>query len=130
MLKVSFDGPDIRDEYLYSELRVRHQSFYFVISHIIEVQPYGRIADIVSPGPTPAGLLRSSLVTFKRVRAAAAAHNCLHGLSISTPTSSGNLTKLFTVYETPIKAHVIRDWISKHPRIVVPVIIFLLGSKT
>lgn len=31
-------------------------------------------------------------------------------------------------YERPLKAHAIRDWISAHPRLALPIIAFLLGT--
>jgi hypothetical protein len=34
------------------------------------------------------------------------------------------------MYERVIKAHLIRDWLSKHPRIVLPIVVFLLGTMT
>lgn len=37
-------------------------------------------------------------------------------------------TRLRLFYERPLKAHAIRDWISGHPRIVIPVGAFLLGT--
>jgi hypothetical protein len=39
-------------------------------------------------------------------------------------------TRLRTAYQPPVQAHAIRDWLGKHPRIVAPVALFLLGSLT
>ncbi|KAF7338610.1 Mitochondrial escape protein 2 [Mycena venus] len=69
------------------------------------LRPYGAIRDIQEPTPVPAGSLRSASVTFDRLRAATVARNTIHGLEI-------------------------RDWIGKHPRIVLPIVLFLLGSLT
>lgn len=110
MLKVAFDGPDIKEEGLYNLLR-----------------PYGRILDLTSPSPGTPGSLRSSIVTFKKVRSAATARNCIHGLVV--PTGNGN-TRLHVGFERPIKAHAVRDWISGHPRLVLPVLFFLIGTIT
>ena len=33
-------------------------------------------------------------------------------------------------FERVIKVHVIRDWLSSHPRIVLPVLAFILGTLT
>ncbi|TDL27233.1 hypothetical protein BD410DRAFT_740017 [Rickenella mellea] len=112
IMKVSFDGPDIREEKLYDLLR-----------------PYGRIADLNGPNPAPTGVLRSAMVNFRNVRSATIAHNTLHGLSLPS-SSSGPPTKLYTMYERPIKAHAVRDWMAAHPRIVFPIIFFLLGTLT
>ncbi|GJJ12482.1 hypothetical protein Clacol_006724 [Clathrus columnatus] len=112
-LRVEFDGPDIREERLWDFLR-----------------PFGRIEYINPPVPVPAGMLRSSHVTFQRISSATVAHNCIHGISIPSPSNPQVSTRLNTSYERPIKAHVIRDWLTSHPRIVFPVLVFLIGSLT
>lgn len=97
-------------------------------------QPFGKISDITNPTPVPAGVLRSSTVTFSSIRAATRAHNCIHGFTlvdepaVAGSTTGGKPTRLATIYEKPIKAHVVRDWISGHPRIVIPVLVFVLGA--
>ncbi|KAH8108444.1 RNA12 protein-domain-containing protein [Phellopilus nigrolimitatus] len=110
MLKVSFEGPDIREESLYEIFR-----------------PFGRVIDLTPPAPGPAGALRSSVVTFRKVRAAATAHNCVHGITVPV---AGASTRLHTMYERPLKAHAVRDWITGHPKLVVPVLVFFLGTIT
>ena len=96
-------------------------------SHYAFVQPYGRILDLTPPTPGPAGTLRSSVITFRKARAAAIARNCAHGLVVPNASSS---TRLNTVYERPLKAHAVRDWLTSHPRLVIPVVVFLIGSIT
>ena len=97
-------------------------------------QPFGKISDITNPIPVPAGVLRSSTVTFSRIGAATRAHNCIHGFTlvdepaVAGSTTGGKPTRLATLYEKPIRAHAVRDWISGHPRIVIPVLVFLLGA--
>nr|XP_018263526.1 exonuclease [Kwoniella dejecticola CBS 10117]OBR85684.1 exonuclease [Kwoniella dejecticola CBS 10117] len=123
-LRVEFDGPDVSQEMLYTLFR-----------------PYGRIADIQPPSPVPAGSLRFATITYSRLSPAAIAINCLHGFS--TPTNTADFTlktsgsassstipksRLRIFYERPLKAHAIRDWISAHPRIALPVIAFLIGT--
>ncbi|WVR05410.1 hypothetical protein IAU60_002425 [Kwoniella sp. DSM 27419] len=123
-LRVEFDGPDVSQEMLYTLFR-----------------PYGRVADIQPPTPVPAGSLRFATVSFSRVSPAATAINCLHGFS--TPTNTADFTlkssgeassstipksRLRLYYERPLKAHAIRDWISGHPRLALPVIAFLIGT--
>ncbi|KAI5124079.1 hypothetical protein M0805_003906 [Coniferiporia weirii] len=110
MLKVAFDGPDIREEGLYEVFR-----------------PFGRLVDLTSPAPGPAGALRSSVVTFRKVRAAAIARNCVHGVVLPAPSAT---TQLHTIYERPLKAHAVRDWMAGHPKLVIPVLVFLIGSIT
>ncbi|THH05738.1 hypothetical protein EW145_g4580 [Phellinidium pouzarii] len=110
MLKVAFDGPDIREESLYEIFR-----------------PFGRIVDLTQPAPGPAGTLRSSVVIFRKARAAAIARNCVHGIVIP---SAGSTTRLHTMYERPLKAHAVRDWLTGHPKIVIPILVFFIGSIT
>ncbi|KAF4578617.1 mitochondrial escape protein 2 [Pleurotus pulmonarius] len=118
MLRVTFEGPDVPEQTLYQLFR-----------------PYGRIQDLTMPTTVPAGTPRSSVITFSRIRPAAIARNVVHGLEIaSTPgadnAGKGTRTRLRIAYQKPIRAHVIRDWTANHPRIVIPVIVFLLGSIT
>ncbi|WWD16211.1 hypothetical protein CI109_100637 [Kwoniella shandongensis] len=123
-LRVEFDGPDVSQEMLYTLFR-----------------PYGRLSDIQPPTPVPAGSLRYATVAFSRLSSSAIAINCLHGYSTPTNTAdftlrtSGGpsptpipLSRLRLYYERPLKAHAIRDWISGHPRIALPVIAFLIGT--
>ncbi|KAJ7871518.1 RNA12 protein-domain-containing protein [Mycena olivaceomarginata] len=111
-VNVSFDGPDIREERLYQLLR-----------------PYGKIRDIQAPTPVPAGTLRSASVVFDKLRTATVARNAVHGLEVSAPGASSP-TRLHMTYVFPLDAHKVRDWLSSHPRIVLPIAIFLLGSLT
>ncbi|KDQ33744.1 hypothetical protein PLEOSDRAFT_1033437 [Pleurotus ostreatus PC15] len=118
MLRVSFEGPDVPEQALYQLFR-----------------PYGRIQELTMPTAVPAGTPRSSVITFSRIRPAAIARNVVHGLEIASTPSTDNaakatLTRLRIAYQKPIRAHVIRDWTANHPRIVIPVIVFLLGSIT
>ncbi|KAI0085448.1 exonuclease [Irpex rosettiformis] len=112
LLKISFDGPDLRDETLYNLLR-----------------PYGRIVTITPPSPVPAGTLRSAVVNFRSIQSATIARNTLHGLAIPADSGSG-ITRIRTFYQQPIQAHAVRDYVSSHPKIFLPVFIFLLGTLT
>jgi hypothetical protein len=90
-------------------------------------QPYGRILDISPPTPVPVGTLRSATISFRYVRSATIARNVLHGFKFS---SDKGHTRLGAGYERPLQAHVVREWIAKHPKIVLPVVLFLLGTLT
>lgn len=96
------------------------------------LQPYGRINEITRPQPVPIGVPRSSQVNFRRIRSAVNAHNCVHGLMVSPVEGAppSQQTRLAVLYERPIKAHVINDWVTSHPRIVLPIVFFLLGTLT
>ncbi|KAF9557696.1 hypothetical protein CPC08DRAFT_640029 [Agrocybe pediades] len=110
ILRFKFEGPDIQDQSLYELVR-----------------PYGRIRDLTPPVPVPAGSSRYATVTFQHVHSATIARNVIHGLEVPVNSSK---TRLRAQYEQPIQAHAIRDWMSSHPKIMLPIIIFLLGTLT
>ncbi|KIJ17097.1 hypothetical protein PAXINDRAFT_167891 [Paxillus involutus ATCC 200175] len=110
IVKAAFHGPDVQEEALYQLFR-----------------PYGRIHDISPPKPVPAGTLRSADISFVRVRSATIARNTVHGYRFS---DGGSTTRLQTIYQRPIQVHAIRDWLTAHPKIVLPIIFFLLGTLT
>ncbi|EPQ58246.1 hypothetical protein GLOTRDRAFT_57027 [Gloeophyllum trabeum ATCC 11539] len=112
MLTVAFEGPDVPEESLYRLLR-----------------PFGRMQDLRNPSPVPAGSLRFSTIFYNQVRSATIAKNVIHGLAIPS-TPSGGRTILRLGYREPLQAHVIRDWIFSHPRIVLPIVVFFLGTLT
>ncbi|KAK7048069.1 mitochondrial escape protein 2 [Favolaschia claudopus] len=109
-LRVTFHGPDIGEERLYELFR-----------------PYGALRDIQEPLSTVVGTRRSANVVFFSARSAAIAHNTLHGLEEWAP-GAASPTKLHVTYVHPLDGHKIRDWITRHPRIVFPIVIFILGS--
>ena len=75
----------------------------------------------------PPGTPRFVNVSFRSIRSATIARNVMHNHSF---TMNGTTTKLKTGYAQLIQAHVVRSWIANHPRIVLPVVVFLLGSLT
>lgn len=78
-----------------------------------------------------AGTLRAAIVAFERTASATVAHNCVHGAHVSpSAINSETFTRLTTAYERPVKPHLVRDWLASHPRVVFPVILFLLGTLT
>jgi len=132
-------------------LRVSYFSTYRS-THRPNLQHYGHISDITNPVPVAAGNLRFSTVTFADRRIATRAHNCIHGFTLvdeprctsfytnylnqliyhhlvpGQDSSTAKPTRLATIYDYSLKGHVIRDWLSSHPRIVVPLLVFLLGA--
>ncbi|TFK42802.1 RNA12 protein-domain-containing protein [Crucibulum laeve] len=118
ILQIAFEGPDVHEQLLYQLCR-----------------PYGRISDLTLPAPVPAGTLRSSIVTFRHLHAATIARNVIHGVNFpanpsTADTKSVTRTRLRASYQKPIQAHAIRDWMSSHPKIMLPLIVFLLGTLT
>ncbi|KAH9997539.1 exonuclease [Russula vinacea] len=106
IIRVAFDGVDPQEETLYHTFR-----------------PYGRIIDISAPTPVSGTAYRASTVTFSDLRSSIVARNVIHGVHIDN-------TRLRTSFVPPVQGHIIRDWVAKHPRIVIPVIVFFLGTLT
>lgn len=123
LLRVMFDGTDPQEETLYHTFRVSTLPLPAVAFHSFPHQPFGRIVDISAPTPISGTSYRASTVTFSTLRSSIVARNVVHGLQIDK-------TRLHTTFLPPVQAHVIRDWASKHPRIVIPVIVFFLGTLT
>ncbi|KAF8626167.1 hypothetical protein AX15_005055 [Amanita polypyramis BW_CC] len=111
ILKITFEGPDVHEQSLFQAFR-----------------PFGRIHNVTSPMPVPAGTPRASIVIYERVKSAAIARNVAHGMEVDHQSTSK--TRLRAEYQEPIQAHTIRNWISSHPKIMVPLIVFLLGTLT
>ncbi|KAF7357625.1 hypothetical protein MSAN_01359000 [Mycena sanguinolenta] len=109
-LRVTFDGPDIHEDRLYEIMR-----------------PYGTIQHMREPFPAPPGSLRSANVVYKKHRGAALARNALHGLEVWA-NGAKSPTRLMITYAHPLDGHKVRDFMERHPRIVFPILIFLLGS--
>ena len=105
-LRVAFDGPDVSEEALYSAFR-----------------PFGRIWDLSPPGAVAGTPYRASRITFKTFRSSIIARNVLYGYTVDG-------TRLRAFYEPPVNAHALRDWITNHPRLSIPLILFLFGTIT
>ncbi|KAI0273842.1 RNA12 protein-domain-containing protein [Gloeopeniophorella convolvens] len=106
LLRVFFDGPDPDEEALYRTFR-----------------PYGRILDVSAPAVVPGTPYRASTIAFSDLRHSIVARNVAYGFSIGK-------TRLRTTFIPPVQGHVIKGWITGHPRIVIPVVVFLLGTLT
>jgi hypothetical protein len=90
---------------------------------------HGKISDIVSQASDSKVLPRFAYVDFVLVRDAIMARNCMHGFVVQEEGSK-NLTRLRLSYEQRVKQHRIWDWLTNHPRIVVPIIAALLAAFT
>ncbi|KAI1381560.1 RNA12 protein-domain-containing protein [Hypoxylon crocopeplum] len=92
---------------------------------------YGKIAEITSQPWDSKVLPKFAYVDFAFVRDAIMARNCLHGFVVSEELGGGKLgTRLRMSYESRAKPHRIWDWMSNHPRIVIPIIVALLTGLT
>ncbi|KAL8365287.1 hypothetical protein RB595_004203 [Gaeumannomyces hyphopodioides] len=92
---------------------------------------YGKLAEII-PQPFDSKVVpRYAYVDFSRVRDAVMARNCLHGLFVNEAMGGGKGgTKLRLSYESKVKPHHIWNWLSGHPRIVIPLVAALLAAFT
>lgn len=132
ILKIAFEGPDMQEQTLYQLFRVSITPSPSTATHAQLLQPYGQIHDLTQPSPVPVGTPRFSTITYKGLRSATIARNVIHGLDFPSPASGtpGTLTRLRAAYQQPIQAHAVRAWLSSHPKIVLPIVVFLLGTLT
>ncbi|KAI1428483.1 RNA12 protein [Xylaria sp. FL1777] len=92
---------------------------------------YGSISDIISQPWDSKVIPKYAYVDFSFVRDAIMARNCLHGFVVPEELGGGKLgTKFRISYERRTKPHRIWDWITNHPRIVIPVLVALLTGIT
>jgi len=92
---------------------------------------YGSISEITSQPWDSKVLPRFAYIDFAFVRDAIMARNCLHGYVVPEELGGGKLgTKFRISYERRTKPHRIWDWITNHPRIVIPVLVALLTGLT
>ncbi|KIS68234.1 uncharacterized protein UMAG_03816 [Mycosarcoma maydis] len=96
---VKLEGGDASEEQLWQTLR-----------------PYGRIVSIVKEKPSEA------LITFSRIRGATSARNCAHGLELP------NGARFVITFRSMLRSKQAWDWISNHPRLVFPLVAFLIGG--
>ena len=90
---------------------------------------YGKISDIISQPPDSKVLPKFAYVDFVLVRDAILARNCMHGFVLQEEGSK-NPARLRLSYEQRVKPHHIWDWITNHPRIIIPVIAAFLAAFT
>lgn len=92
---------------------------------------YGKIADISSQPSDSKVLPKYAYLDFSFTRDAIMARNCLHGLLVPENLGGGKAgTKLRLSYEQKVRPHHIWDWISSHPRIIIPLVAALLATIT
>lgn len=108
------DGVELSQETLYSLFR-----------------RYGKIAEITSQPPDSKILPKYAYVDFVLLRDSIMGRNCLHGFTVPEDLGGGkNGTKLRLSYEQRVKPHHIWDWVSNHPRIVIPLIAAFIAAFT
>lgn len=90
---------------------------------------YGKIADI-EPQPFDSKVIpKFSRISFSRLSDAIMARNCMHGFIVKESLGGGKSgTILRLSYIRRVKAHNIWDWLTSHPRIVIPILAALLAG--
>lgn len=90
---------------------------------------YGKIADIL-PQPNDSKVTpRYAQIGFPRIRDSIMARNCLHGIVVDEAFGGGKTgTRLRLSYQKRVKSHSIWNWLTNHPRIVVPIMAALLAG--
>ncbi|KAI0850217.1 RNA12 protein-domain-containing protein [Daldinia vernicosa] len=92
---------------------------------------YGKIAEILSQPWDSKVFPKYAYVDFATVRDAIMARNCLHGFVVPQDLGGGKSgTRLRISYEQREQPHRFWEWISNHPRIVIPVLVALLTGLT
>ena len=92
---------------------------------------YGKIADIASVPLDPKTVPKFATITFRLPWYSIMARNCMHGFVVSEEAGGGKGGTLLRIhYEQIIKGHYIRDWVTNHPRIVIPILVALATALT
>ncbi|GAA5822542.1 hypothetical protein JCM3770_003570 [Rhodotorula araucariae] len=111
-IRIEYEGNEIPQEELYQIFR-----------------PYGKIHDIV-PGP------KSARIIYTSIRSATSARNCLHAASVTStlngpplpPGAPPRVAVLRILYADPKHTNYVRDFMTSHPRITIPLLVALLGT--
>ncbi|TDZ37819.1 Mitochondrial escape protein 2 [Colletotrichum spinosum] len=120
-VKVEFTGKDAGGD----AVELNQEDLYSLF------RKYGKIAEITSQPSDSKVLPKYAYIDFALVRDAIMARNCLHGFVVGEALGGGKIgTRLRLSYEQKVKPHNIWNWLSSHPRIVVPVVAALLAAIT
>ncbi|CAM1504163.1 Fc.00g017540.m01.CDS01 [Cosmosporella sp. VM-42] len=90
---------------------------------------YGKIADIIPQPADSKATPRYALLGYPSMRDAIMARNCMHGFVVGESQGGGlSGTRLRLSYEKRVKAHSIWNWLTNHPRIVLPALAALIAG--
>lgn len=90
---------------------------------------YGKIADIIPQAQDNKTSPRFAYLGFPLMRDAIMARNCMHGFIVGETLGGGkNGTRLRISYEKRVNKHSIWNWLTNHPRIVIPAIAALIAG--
>jgi RNA12 protein/RNA recognition motif. (a.k.a. RRM, RBD, or RNP domain) len=90
---------------------------------------YGKLTEITPQPFDSKAVPRYALVDYERMRFASMAKNCMHGFVVGSSEGGGKSgTVLKMSYEPKFRGHTIWEWLTSHPRIVVPILVALLTA--
>lgn len=90
---------------------------------------FGKIADIVPQPQDNKTTPRYAHLSFPLLRDAIMARNCMHGFVVDKALGGGTAGTLLRMsYVKRVKAHNIWNWLTSHPRVVVPVVAALIAG--
>jgi RNA12 protein/RNA recognition motif. (a.k.a. RRM, RBD, or RNP domain) len=90
---------------------------------------YGKLAQITPQPFDSKALPKYAVVEYDRMRFASMAKNCMHGFVVGEAEGGGKAgTVLKMSYEPKYRGHTFWDWLTNHPRIVLPILVALLTS--
>jgi hypothetical protein len=92
---------------------------------------YGKISEITSQPSDSKILPKFAYLDYSAMRNSVMARNCMHGFRVLEEAGGGKAgTELRLSYEQKMKAHIIRQWLSDHPRVVIPIVAALVATIT
>ena len=90
---------------------------------------YGPILEMVSQTSDSKVAPRFAYIDFSRMRFATMAKNCMHGFILVEEQGGGKTGTLLRIgYEPRMRTRWIRDWLTSHPRIVIPILAALIAA--
>lgn len=94
-------------------------------------RPYGKLADIITQPSDSKVLPKYAQLDFASIRKAITAKNCLHGYTVTESEGGGKLGTVFRIsYEKKQKGRFFWDWLTGHPRLVIPALAALVAGIT
>jgi len=91
-------------------------------------RPYGKLQDIESQPSDSKILPKYAYLEFAQVKRAIMARNCLHNFMVPGEAEGAPLARLKISYEERRRANWIKDWLTNHPRITLPILFALAAG--
>jgi len=94
-------------------------------------RPYGKLTDITTMPSDSKAVPRYAYLDFSKVSKAVMGKNCMHGYVVSEAQGGGKLGTVLRIgYERKARFKFIWEWLSGHPRIVIPVLAAIIATVT